>query len=557
MQQTILSLLTACMTDLKATASDIKPGAALAGNSPFGALLSRAMNAGSLQGAGGAGQVTSSSPLDLSGFLSLLLGNDAAASGAAAQSAASPVALQTTGNEGLKTSAGAAGGTGDDEKTEGAGTKPVQQLQDLIMGLVALVIMKSTGAGDQTASAVGSDSGEEKAAAEQGNGITTGGKNGDDDGPSQRSKASSNSDASNSASQTDNQHLLNTVAVLLFAGLEAITQEPAKESGASGETQPLVPKGGRAEAEGAAAPASVERAADGAGMRGPETVASPGDDLKGFAARLLDAGTDATAPTATATAPTGTTAVRAGFALTPAGEAGPDGNSLTLQISVGNAGASGQARSRAGETAGSVQDGAAAGAEGTGSASSEAVVTIVKELTPLLFEGRDENGSHDKAAGSESPGAKGVYPLTPDEHVSMNNEPAQGQQVSGQPAVAGTIERFDRVMEQVGSGTGQHDLTVRLTVGNGESLVLGMKDLGQTVTVEVRGSSQGMINLLQSQRDVIISHLEGKDISANIVIDPNASGTSEKRDRRETRQRTPAARAKVGGGFDGLLEVFA
>ena len=94
-------------------------------------------------------------------------------------------------------------------------------------------------------------------------------------------------------------------------------------------------------------------------------------------------------------------------------------------------------------------------------------------------------------------------------------------------------------------------MTVRLTVGNDESLVLGLKDLGQTVTVEVRGSSQGMINLLQSQRDVIISHLEGKDISANIVIDPNASGTPEKRDRREMRKGRQALAEKPAGGSTG------
>src|SRR5208337_2315947 len=97
-------------------------------------------------------------------------------------------------------------------------------------------------------------------------------------------------------------------------------------------------------------------------------------------------------------ASTGTAAVRAEFALTPAGKAGGDENSLTLQISVGNAGASGQT-SLAGQTAGSVQDGAAAGVKGAGSASHDGVVTIVKELTPLILEGRDGNTSHNQAAG--------------------------------------------------------------------------------------------------------------------------------------------------------------
>ncbi len=275
----------------------------------------------------------------------------------------------------------------------------------------------------------------------------------------------------------------------------------------------------------------------------------PGAEANGFAARLLDAGRDAASST-------GTTAVLAEVAANPAAEVAAGDNSLTLRVWVGNAGTAGQ-MSRADGAAGSVQDSGAAAAKGAGSASHDGVVTIVKELTPLLFEGRNGNGSHDQGAGKESPGAKGGYPIILDEHVPANNDLTQDQQVSAQSGSAGTIERFDRIMEQVGTGTSSHEMTVRLTVGNDESLVLGLKDLGQTVTVEIRGSNQGMINLLQAQRDVIISHLEGKDISANIVIDPNASGTPERRDRREMRERTSGPRGKAGGGFDGLLEVFA
>jgi len=603
MQRTMLNLPTTCMTDLKATIADLKVPAALVGDSPFGALLSQAMDEGSLQGAGGAvAQAKSSSSLDLPALLLAFLGENVETSGQATQATAGP-ALQTASNKDLKASdRPAAGSTRDEGTVAGTNLKSEQQLQNLVMRLLALVITTDAGAGGQTAVAKGSDSGEEKAAAEPGNGLTTGVKDGDGDGTSHRSKASSNSGASGSASETDNRHLLDTVALLLFTGLEAITQEPGRESGASGETQSLLPKDGGTETEIApvpAQPAAGGPAVENPGVKGRETVALPGDELNGFAARLLGAGTDAAAST-------GTTAVRAEFALTPAGEAGADENSLTLQISTywgsappppakpdgasplmqissywgsappppanaatrlagipasplisANAAGSVGQTSRVGQAAGGVQDGAAAGTEGAGSASSDGVVTIVKELTPLLFEGRDENASHDPAAGKESAGAKEGYPITLDEHVSVNDEPTQEQQASGQPGSAGTIERFDRVMEQVGTGTGPHDMTVRLTVGNDESLVLGLKDLGHTVTVEIRGSNQGMINLLQSQRDVIISHLEGKDISANIVIDPNASGTPEKQERRETRQRTSAARAKVSGGFDGLLEVFA
>ena len=77
----------------------------------------------------------------------------------------------------------------DEGTAAGTNLKPGQQLQDLIMGLLALVMTKDAGAGGQTAAATGSDSGEEKAAAEQGNGIITGVKDRDDTGPSQREQS--------------------------------------------------------------------------------------------------------------------------------------------------------------------------------------------------------------------------------------------------------------------------------------------------------------------------------------------------------------------------------
>ena len=330
MQQTILNLLTTCMTELKATTAGLKVPAAPVGDSPFGVLLSQAMDEGSLQGAaGGVAQVKSSAPLDLPALLLALLGENVETSGQTAQATAGLAALQTASDEDLKASVRpAAGSTRDEGTVAGTNLKSGQQLQDLIMGLLALVMAKEAGAGGQTAAATGSDSGEEKAAAEQGNGITTDVKDGDDDGPSHRSKASSNSGASSSASETDNQHLLDTLALLLFTGLETIRGEPGKESGTSGETQSLLPKdGGTERGVAAAQPATGGQAAENADMLGRETVASPGDELKGFAARILDAGTDAAAST-------GTAAVRAEFALTPAGKAGGDENSLTLQISL-------------------------------------------------------------------------------------------------------------------------------------------------------------------------------------------------------------------------------
>ena len=115
----------------------------------------------------------------------------------------------------------------------------------------------------------------------------------------------------------------------------------------------------------------------------------------------------------------------------------------------------------------------------------------------------------------------------------------QSGKVSDRYTAGEAVEKFQQVLDQFSGKTGQHDLTVKLDIGSEGSLVIGMKDLGQTVTVEVRASHDATVSLLQSQRDTIIRHLEGKDVHANILIDPNASGTPERRDRRDAgKQRT-------------------
>ena len=67
------------------------------------------------------------------------------------------------------------------------------------------------------------------------------------------------------------------------------------------------------------------------------------------------------------------------------------------------------------------------------------------------------------------------------------------------------------------------------------------------------------MNLLQSQKDSIIKSLEGKDVHANIFIDPNASETlRDKRERGETgKQRTFQSTPQVDEGFGEFLDVFA
>lgn len=125
--------------------------------------------------------------------------------------------------------------------------------------------------------------------------------------------------------------------------------------------------------------------------------------------------------------------------------------------------------------------------------------------------------------------------------------------------VVTAADRFEKIAQQMAAGRSNgQDLTVKLDIGNNERVVVAMKDLGQTIAVEVKASHDGLISLLQSQKDAIVRELEGKDLRTNIYIDPNASGNPERRERRETaRQGRFVSTPAKAEGFSSLLEVVA
>lgn len=244
--------------------------------------------------------------------------------------------------------------------------------------------------------------------------------------------------------------------------------------------------------------------------------------------------------------------------LTPSGDDGQGKGALALVIkgpqgstpSTGPDGVTGEM---------SLLSGTAASQQGENKDDSVAT-TVIHDLSPLL-EGQEKNGSKGDSADKEQQSGRGEnYQMAggSDPGAVAGAVQEQSGKVSDRTTAGEAVEKFQQVIEQFTGKTGQHDLTVKLDIGSEGSLVLGMKELGQNVTVEVRALHDAMVNLLQSQRDTIIRHLEGKDVHANIVIDPNASGTPEKRDRRDTeKQSTFPTAPKEDEGFGELIEIFA
>jgi hypothetical protein len=196
---------------------------------------------------------------------------------------------------------------------------------------------------------------------------------------------------------------------------------------------------------------------------------------------------------------------------------------------------------------------------GQGDKKSESGLTaIIHDFSPLLKDQDKEGSRSDTGEKGQSSGRENLGLLAgSDPNAASPGQSEQTGKLSDVHTASAAAERFQQVLDQFSARTGSHDLRVKLDIGNEGSLVLGMKDLGQTVTVEVRASHDAITSLLQSQKDTIIRNLEGKDVHANVVIDPNSSNTYEGKDRRDTEhQRTFPFAQKEDEGFGEVLEML-
>jgi len=490
-----------------------------------------------LQGTTGSGQSGGAASPGLGELLSALIGKD--------MGSFLPTLQATTGQggEGGSTKEGAPGAadaiaeaSGEENGAGGADIDRATQIESLLSGVLALVAMKTASGATTDGTAPGPDGASEQVAAPALNGLVS-------SLAAPSGEGASSAPAKDGASKPADTTLAETLALLIFESLQALAatrdQAPPEAAdstesllgkGDPGASGPLPPAQGKESGNGAAvnkASKEILEAAEAGQTAGGAGPKAPAVDAKGPFEQLLPGPADPADPSSGEK-----TAAQAA-----------DANNLTLVIrgpfsgGAQNQGTGGKSGTENGTADGEV-----------GELKDDASVTIVKDLAALV-EDREGNSSHDPRGDKEQSADTQGYPLTTGKDVSPGSAAAQEGQgtAPGQAGSTAAVERFEQIVGQLGSRPGSHDLVVKLDVGSEGSLVLGLKDLGQSVTVEVRASNQSMINLLTSQRDAIVRHLEGKDIHANIVIDPNASETPERREKREARQ----ARAAANPGQDG------
>lgn len=507
-----------------------------------------------------------------------------------------------------------ADGSGAGGSATGSGKTPEQQVEKLLLGLLALFAAKEGGSDSAAGqNGVGGDTthtqGDGSSAAGQGTG-----KKGT------KPSTSSDSQSTQGSTASDDQATLETIALLVFHGLQAVFQKQDHDASITGvgTNGPFsgdgesVAAGGQGTAPGTQGPANGATSGNGeaipngtvgwqkiigeavASGNSPSNATMPaaeGEADKSETAPAVDLGSvpngvqdplkqifetvstreasrrekmegllNDVSVTAKAVSGPGTedkSSFGPSVALTPSTDDGRGAGGITFAIKGSQtetpygAGAivTGELSSQ-NDISGSLQE---------GDKDDVMATTVVHDLSQLL-QNQGENASKGDTGNKGGSSGQENYQLAgwADPGAATGAAQEQGGKVSDRSTAGEAVEKFQQVLDQFATKAGQHDLTVKLDIGSEGSLVLGMKDLGQTVTVEVKASHDSMVDLLQSQRDTIIRHLEGKDVHTNFVIDPNASGTPERRDRRETGQQSTfrSSTPEEDEGFEEFLELL-
>lgn len=142
--------------------------------------------------------------------------------------------------------------------------------------------------------------------------------------------------------------------------------------------------------------------------------------------------------------------------------------------------------------------------------------------------------------------------------LSLNGNSQQGSE-QHKPAIhaaakndfgAMMIDKIEKITEQYAGKNLGMDMTVRLKIDDSETILVGMRDEGTSVTVEVKTANHNTMNFIQSQKNDLVRNLEDKHImtTIHVDIDQDAQRRHEQGRHRE-RGEDAAEEAKDFGNF--------
>jgi len=116
-------------------------------------------------------------------------------------------------------------------------------------------------------------------------------------------------------------------------------------------------------------------------------------------------------------------------------------------------------------------------------------------------------------------------------------------------------DRIEKIVEQFSNRSSQMDMVVRLKLDDKETLLVGLKQEGQKVIVDVKSSNDSLVNLIQAHKDDITRHLEDKNIFTSIFVQPDGERNSERQNQQEKKKENGKQQASTS--FINILEATA
>ena len=114
-------------------------------------------------------------------------------------------------------------------------------------------------------------------------------------------------------------------------------------------------------------------------------------------------------------------------------------------------------------------------------------------------------------------------------------------------------DRIEKMVEQFSSKSSPMDMVVRLKLDDRETLLVGLRQEGHKVLVDVKASNDGLASLLQAHREDISRHLQEKNIFASIFVQPDGEKNFQRQNQQGREEEESQKEPKVS--FLDILET--
>jgi hypothetical protein len=127
---------------------------------------------------------------------------------------------------------------------------------------------------------------------------------------------------------------------------------------------------------------------------------------------------------------------------------------------------------------------------------------------------------------------------------TLVQEVQSNKTVKEAPFTSVMTDKIEKIVEQYLTKGPSMDMIVRLKINDNDTLLVGLKNNGQKIMVDVKTTDAGTINILQAHKDDIIRNLEEKNVYTNIFVDPDGAGNFERREAKRENQKNYKETAK-------------